>query len=190
MSSKDAAEAVLMVVRRIIKWIALGFFGFIAFIFIFIYGNNYYSQWQQRIKVTNSMDGITLDEQLSDVLFKNADFEKIINNNSQLVEYGNSRVSVVIEQGKVKEIIHHCGDGELLYDNLNQISCGYSSESIKEKYSDNLEIYCKQDNSRIYFAPKYHAIYYLKSNKVTQMTLTKSGQKQASWIDCSNVIIN
>ena len=190
MSSKDSADAFLMVIKKIIKWVIFGFISFIAFIFLFIYSMNYYSEWQNRAKLVTNLSGISLDESLSDVLFKNDNFKKIPFQNSQLIVYGNERLSVVFEQGKVQEINYQCGDNVFLNDGLNQISCGYSSESIKEKYGSNIEIYCLPENSRVYFSPKYNAIYYLKSNKVTQITLTSTKQKSSSWLDCGKIKIN
>lgn len=183
MSSKDSAEAVLMVIKRLIKWVAYGFFGFISFIFIFVYGMKYYSNWQDRVQVVNSMNGIELNESLNDVIFKNSDFQKITSDENKQI-YGNERMSVIIEDGRVKEVHQSCDGGVLIYDNLNHISCRYTGESIKDKFGSDIKIYCKSDNTRVYFSPKYHSTYFLKANSVISMSLSSRQQKSSDWLDC------
>ena len=185
----QVAETIFAVIKRLLKWAAIGvvvYWGGL-FLLMYVFVNISSSKDTVKVKVVNEMNGVSLDESLGDVLFKKKEYKR--DDNELLfdnVVYGDGKYNVTFSNEKAIELTDTCEKVFVGEKGVNGIACNESSEEIKSQYGDNLVIYCKYDNSRIYTSPKHNVIYYLKSNEVKRISVYKNIQKQESWLDCKD----
>jgi hypothetical protein len=188
----ETAEAILIVLRRIIWWVILGFISFIILIFLFIYSFKFNFEDYKPLKVINELNGITLEQTLSDFLFKNNGFnkEKVIGKDGKedksVSFYSNERYFVGFIDQKVQEIDDDCSNLYVGEVGANDIVCRDSSEKILGKYKDKIKVYCGNNNSRFMLAKEYNVAYTLKQNEVVKIQVSKNISLDKSWIDCKD----
>lgn len=179
MNANELAEAILIVIRKIGKWVSVAalislilFSSFLGYVYI----DSYY---QSRPKLIKKLDGAVLGETLSDFIFKNPGFsveksdEKPSSDENEVV-YRNKETStsVTIENNKISNVVYICKN-ENEYTEINGVSCKSSSETIFEIYGSDVRAQClkdKKDKScssyRVYDVPKYGVRHHVFSNKV------------------------
>lgn len=185
-NKNQTAEAILIVLKRIILWVLLGFGGLVLLFFIFIYSFRFNFDDYKSLKVITELNGINLDETLSDFLFKNVGYKK-----SEFVfldsdHYENERNSVFFNHQKVKSITDNCQSVRVSELGTNGIICEDSSEKILSKYKEKVKILCGNDNSRLIMSTEHNVAYTLKKNKVVQVTVEKNISHDSSWVDCKD----
>ena len=126
-------------------------------------------------KVETTLNGITLNEKASDVLFKNKGFIEIKDphwNSIDRVVYKNvdlnsEGTTIIVDKNQVKRILYQCRSSNGAID-LDNKHCAENGEKILEKYKDEVDIIClKEDYSiRLFNIKKYNVRYYLQYNKV------------------------
>ena len=185
-NKNQTAEAILIVLKRIILWVLLGFGGLVLLFFIFIYSFRFNFDDYKSLKVITELNGINLDETLSDFLFKNEGYKK-----SEFVfldsdHYENERNSVLFNHQTVKSITDNCQSVRVSELGTNGIICEDSSEKILSKYKEKVKILCGNDNSRLIISTEHNVAYTLKKNKVVQVTVEKNISHDSSWVDCKD----
>jgi len=106
----------------------IGFSGFVLLLLIFFYALRFNFDDYKSLKVITELNGIKLDETLSDFLFKNEGYKKGEFLFSDSDYYENERYYVSFKSQKVIGIKDNCQSvlvGEL---GTNGINCGDSSE--------------------------------------------------------------
>jgi hypothetical protein len=142
------------------------------------------------LKTVNHLNGISLEQTLSDFLFKNNGFikDKLIGKNSKEDElmsiYSNEKYSVVFINQKVSEIYDYCTNLYVQETNVNDIECKNSSEKVLSKYKEKIKVYCGNGNSRFMLAEEYNVAYTLKKNEIVQIQVAKEIALDKSWVDC------
>jgi len=71
MEKNERAEAILIVIKRISKWILLSVLGLATLALFVGLGIYMYKEWEDRPKVVLELKGIAIGEKLNDVLFRN-----------------------------------------------------------------------------------------------------------------------
>ena len=179
MKSNETAEAVLIVLKTIGKWLliaALIFLGLFSIFFIYIKIDDYVGS---RPRVVNEFLNIKLDEKLGDVLFRIEGLELVKEDlktkDESITRYSNigSGISVDVKLGRISGIVYKCKD-DADYMVVNDIFCNDLGEKVLKKYSD-VRILCKNEliKFRVYDAVSYGVRYYLVSNKVAAFYVSK-----------------
>lgn len=186
----QAAETFLAVIKKILKWAAIGLFIYWGGLFLLMYVFVHVASTKDTVQVKplSEMNGVSLDESLGDVLFKKKEYKKAIADGSSLgyVTYGDGKYDVTFFNDKVIELNDTCEKVFVSEKGVNGVVCNESSEKIKSQYGDSLVIYCMSDNSRVYTSPKHNVVYYLKSNEVKRISVYKNIKQRESWIDCKD----
>jgi hypothetical protein len=185
-NKNQTAETILIVLKRIILWALIGFSGLILLFFIFIYSFRINFDDYKSLKVITELNGITLDETLSDFLFKNEGYKKgeFVFLDSDY--YENERNSVSFKHQKVRSITDNCQSVRVSELGTNGIICEDPSEKILSKYKEKVKILCGNDNSRLIMSAEHNVAYTLKKNKVVQVTVEKNISHDSSWVDCKD----
>lgn len=185
MSSKETAEAILMVIKRIGKWIAVTVLA-ILLIYLAIYAYNKVEEhYQNRPKITESLNGIELGEKFQDFMFRNAGFILDVDRNkktSDVVYYDNKEkfLTVKIAGSKVVGVLYACME-KYEYTSINGIDCRSSGDNVFKKFDKEIRVQCLKDKSdnnylnyRVYDAIKYGVRYHVVSNAVVAFDIANS----------------
>lgn len=190
----QVAETIFTVIKRLIKWAVIGVVVYWLGIFLLMYVivNISSSKDSVSIKVVNEMNGVKLNESLGDVLFKKKEYKKSSEAqskslaNERYVIYDDGKYEVVFDNDKSVELNDTCGKIYVGEKGVNGIVCDDSSERILNQYGEQINIYCMKDNTRVYLTPNYNVAYYLKSNEVKRISVSKYITKQDAWLDCKD----
>lgn len=173
MKSNETAEAVLIVLKTIGKWLlyaalivlALGL-ALLAIIEIDYYFKN-------KPKIISEFKNITLGEKISDVRFKISGLvlleknDKAVKNDLTIYKNDDLRIGIFEKSGIVYSVAYVCNDG---YDatSINGIRCEDKGEQILKKFKKDLRVLCQKNDasSRSYEIPKYGIRYVLNTNSV------------------------
>lgn len=187
MSSKETAEAILMVIKKIGKWL---FFAVLAIALIglafYAYGKieEYY---KNRPKVVSSLVGIELGEKFQDFMFRNAGFVIDVDNEKKSIDvvyYRNKEKSttVAIGNNKVVRVIYGCLE-KYDYMSINGIDCRSSGDEIMNKYDKEIRVQCLKDKSdanylsyRVYDAIEFGIRYHILSNEVLAFDISNQAE--------------
>jgi hypothetical protein len=129
--------------RKIIMW-ALGAslsLAILSLTLLMLYG-----LWLKRLQTATSLGNITIGDKLSDIQFRMGGFEELTRNasdhfNGQKYINSDLRLSLFVKDNQVEKITYTCGiDHE--HTKVNQVGCNDTGESIRDRYSDELTVYC------------------------------------------------
>lgn len=177
MSANETAEAIIIVIKRLAKWIIIGLL-LIALLVGLIIGYfqvEYY--YKNRPQSVTSIKGISLGDKLSDALFKNPGFsidEAASKEDGWGIVYENreSRVYFRVMDGKIFTAGYFC-KSEYEYTTINGISCGDTGDRLVEKYGNDLRVQCLRDkkdkqylNYRVYDISRFGIRHLVINNKV------------------------
>ena len=190
----QVAETIFTVIKRLIKWAVIGVvvYWLGIFLLMYVFVNISSSKDSVSIKVVNEMNGVKLNESLGDVLFKKKEYKKSSEAqskslaNERYVIYDDGKYEVVFDNDKSVELNDTCGKIYVGEKGVNGIVCDDSSERILNQYGEQINIYCMKDNTRVYLTPNYNVAYYLKSNEVKRISVSKYITKQDAWLDCKD----
>ena len=183
MNSQDRAEAIIIVIKRLLKWLFFVFLCICLIVLLFLAYEKYVDYEDTKPKLLTGLSGIELGHKLSDVLFKNNGFEKkpIDKDNSlgdSLYENSETGASFFVTNNVVIHINQYCKE-KYNFQTLNKISCNSSGDDIILKYGKDLLIQCLTDKTDKYYiehrgydVSKYGVRYHLFSNKVAAFTVT------------------
>jgi hypothetical protein len=176
MSANETAEAILIVIKRLAKWLLYGVLIIAFLIGVFIAFLEIQSHLKGQPKFVSSLKDLELDEKFSDVLFKTPGLALL--KEPSIREWGEAyrdkdrSVDVWVKSGRVSAIGYYCKT-ESEYTSVNGVLCAASGDSILEKYGKHLRVQCLLNKSdpesaslRVYDVPKFGIRHYLVSNKV------------------------
>jgi hypothetical protein len=187
MSAKDTAEAILIVIKRIGKWIAYFAVAIVLIFLVFYAYNKIEEYYQNRPQLVRSIKGIDLDEKFHDFMFRNAGFVLDADRNKKangVVYYDNKEKSttVAIEDAKVVRVIYGCTE-KFEYTSINGIDCRSSGDSVFVKYDKEIRVQCLKDradgnflNYRVYDAIKFGVRYHVVSNEVVAFDIANPAE--------------
>lgn len=202
MSSKETAEAILMVIKRIGKWIAVTALALLLLYLAFYTYNKVEDYYQNRPKIVESLKGIELGEKYSDFMFRNAGFIMDVERNKKnidVVYYDNKEksLSIAFADNKVVRVLYQCMDKNE-YTSINGIDCRSSGDNVFKKYEKEIRVQCLKDKSnsshvyyRVYDAINYGVRYHVVSNEVVAIDVNNpndfkkaDGYLNINWTSC------
>ncbi len=195
MSANETAESILIVIKRLAKWLLYGVLLLAVFIGSVIGFVKMQNHLESRPKFISKLKDLELGEKISDVLFKMPGFvldKKVKSRADPGDVYLNKELSIDIrvENGKISVIGYNCKN-DLEEISVNGISCSGSGEEILEKYGKDLRVQCLRDKAdslstsyRIYDVPKFGIRHHVLSNKVVGFSaMSTSELEQATGVD-------
>lgn len=173
MSAHETAEAILLVIKRIAKWLFFGVLLITAVIASLYGGKILLDKYEDRPRLVTSIGNVTLGDKLSDVLFRQPDFKQDIDYEALAKQYGgvaadsskprdwskfsaedikalyrsnNSSRLIAIEGGHVERIGYSCNERSD-YTSIGGIECGASGEVIFNRFKNAVKVQCLRDKS-------------------------------------------
>lgn len=202
MSSKETAEAILLVIKKIGKWILLASLFLISIFLVLLAYSKIETHYQNRPKVVGSLKGIALGERFQDFMFRNSGFAIDVDANKKVDDtpyYRNKEksITVKVDDDKVVRVLYACVEK---YDSteVNGIDCGSLGDKILENYGKEIQVQClkqKSDESylkyRVYDSIKYGIRYHVVSNEVIAFDISSpaeldnlEGFMRKNWTAC------
>ncbi len=202
MSSKETAEAIIIVLKRLMKW----FFAFAVFFLLVIISFYGYSQidayYKNRPQIVQSLKGIELGEKFKDFMFRNAGFVLDVDRNKRVADviyYDNQEKSIAVAIGdnRVVRVLYGCME-KFENTSINGIECRSSGDSVFMKYDKAIRVQCLRDkndsnylNYRVYDSVKFGVRYHVVSNEVVAFDVASpsdfeklEGFMNAKWTEC------
>lgn len=93
MSAHETAEAILLVIKRIAKWLFFGALIVMAVIAALYGGKILLEEYEDRPRLVTSIGNVTLGDKLNDVLFREPDFKQDIDYEALAKQYGGVQVT-------------------------------------------------------------------------------------------------
>lgn len=199
MSANETAEAILIVIKRVGKWILFGLLAIVLLIALVIGYDFAKSAYDNRLQLISEVDGIKLGDKFSDFMFRNPDFKASTNAHKSKVradDYSNEKTSfhVNVTDDKVSMITYVCKK-DLNFVHINGLSCQDNGDLVLSKYGKDIRILCLKDKNdeyhnsyRIYDAVKYGVRHHVVSNAILGFTImgpSKFDDKSFdAWGDC------
>ncbi len=199
MSANETAEAIIIVIKRLAKWVFIGLL-LIAFLIGLVIGY-FQIEWyyKNRPQPVTSIKGISLGDKLSDALFKNPGFsidEAASKEDGQSTIYRNkeARVDFNSKDDRVIAVSYLC-KSELDYTSLNGISCNDAGDRVVDKYGHNLKVQCLRDKNhklyldyRVYDISKFGIRHHVFNNKVSAFSASMPAELEKAtgknWGSC------
>ena len=184
MSANETAEAILIVLKKIGKWLAVAVAALLLIYLAFYAYVKIEDHYENRPKLIMSLNGIELGERFQDFMFRNAGFALDEDRKTDIVYFRNKEKSttVAIADNKVARILYACKE-EYDYKSVNGIDCRSSGDDVFRKYDKEIRVQClkyKSDsnymNYRVYEAIKYGVRYHVVSNEVVAFDVVGSNE--------------
>lgn len=166
MTPNEVADAILIVIRRLAKWLLVVTLGLVALALLSWGALVAYSDWERRPRVAEALGGISLSDKPNDVFFRLGAFDTrpIDPDNPGETVYeqklkDDASLQFVVEGGAIKYIAKYCSD-KVDYTSVNNIACRTKGEAIMEKYSGRIRVLClaKLDTAQDKFVRVYDAV--------------------------------
>jgi hypothetical protein len=193
MSANETAEVVLLVIKRLAKWLVIALIAALTLIAVFFFAWPELSRiYSERAKPVTELAGIKLGEKLSDTLFKNPGFELKESKPDDPVYYTNKDVSIAfnVSGDRVKQVVYQCITNTYTRV-IHGLSCQSNGEEVLKKYGNDVVVWCKTDKAakdymtyRLYDVQKFGIRFHLISNKVEVFHATDSPVESSSWSAC------
>lgn len=190
MSANETAEAILIVIKRLLKWFGFGVLILAGLVLLIVAGASGYDKWQSRPQIATELNGIKLGESIGDVRFKNEGLSgpsKWADKNSDQQNYSiqSKLLFVSVKGGRVNRVSQLCGTSSD-HVGINRIYCNEStSEDILKKYGSNVRVLCVKDEplKRAYDAIEFGVRYELSQNTVYAITITSPEALETSKVN-------
>lgn len=196
MSAEETAEAIILVIKRLAKWVAYGVLGIVgvgAFIAVSVWGYERYSKIsieQFRPQVVSSLKGIGIGDRWSDVVFRHGEFfvqEKAkVRVYEDGVDYLNKEknIFVTVRNGVVFTVAYGCQEDRGSTD-LNGVHCGASGDDILKQFGSKVRVLCRTTDdetkmyARVYDVVEFGTRYHLYTNKVDALIVADKEELRA-----------
>lgn len=197
----------LNVVKRLVKWIEIGFAIIAATGFLLFVGFTGYDRWKERPSTIRKLDEISLGDKLSDVSFRLGEFKEVPKGKDLSVKYPDEidyenktiggKLGFSIHNGVVFTINYACNDNGSNYIRINGIECGSDGDRVLDRFKDNVRVLCsnavKYDDSyrfvRVYDVVEYGVRYMLVKNRVEGFIVADKDELKSfigiNWVPCS-----
>jgi hypothetical protein len=185
MEQNKKAEAILIVIKRIAKWILLSALGLVALALVVGLGIFIYQKWENRPKVVSELNGVSIGDKLNDVLFKNPDLKlsdldkknRTQETSSKYMDKEGRKNIFFSDDDKVSLIDYTCAD-TYEYTSINGIKCNDTSENIEKKYGNKVRVLCHTNTkfkvrARAYDIVEYGIRYKLLYNSVFSFSVAQ-----------------
>ena len=162
-----------------------------------------YEKWQERPQVVTSLEGLSLGEKLSDVVFRFGKFKEDPLEESQQGKSDGSerytndekRIVVYVLGGLIERVIYLC-KSDIDYTSVSKIRCGDAGEEVLSRFGRGVRVQCqtKMENSadelmRVYDIPDFGVRYFLHKNIVVGFSAMDKrrleGATGINWGGCS-----
>ena len=187
MSSKETAEAILIVLRKVGKWIALSALALVSIFLGFYAYTQIEEHYKNRPQIVMSLKGIELEMKFQEFMFRHEGFvlDVVKNKDAKDITYYKNKekfTTVGINNSKVVYVSFSCSEG-YEYTSVNGISCDTSGDIVLDKYENSIRVQClknKNDENylrlRIYDSEKFGIRHYLLSNKVLAFVIASPAE--------------
>jgi hypothetical protein len=193
MSANETAEVVLLVIKRLAKWLVIAIITALALVVVFVFAWPELSRmYSERAQVVTELAGIKLGEKLSDTLFKNPGFELKKSEPDAPAYYSNKDESMGFygPGGRVTEVVYTC-DAKMYPTVIHGLSCASKGEAVLKKYGNDVVVWCRSDKAakdyttyRLYDVRKFRIRFHLISNKVEVFHTAERPVDSAYWSAC------
>lgn len=183
----ESEMTVIERVKKLFKWLAAIAIVTTLLVSIIALGIYAFYEIKDRPKVEAELKGVSIGENLGDVMFKSHGYEiakAIKNENGSMPDvdetsYTNKklRLFVTFKGDTVESVDYECAQ-EYEYTSVSQVACGDTSEKIKQRFGEKIRILCHMDKTvrgqlRAYDAVEYGIRYQLYYNKVVGFAIFK-----------------
>jgi len=182
MSKNETAEAIIIVLKKIGKWILYGLLIVISIVILYSSSIAIVQYYENKPKLITELKNIKIGERYSDFMFKNPGYIVDKNppknrENESYLENSKEKITVAIKGNLISEITYICKEN---YENttVNGISCNETGDYISDKFGENLRIQCLKDKTdkdyliyRVYDVVKYGVRHHVLSNKVVAFNI-------------------
>jgi len=158
-----------------------------------------YEKWQDRPQVVTTLEGVSLGERMSDVVFRHGQFKPDTTDGekdgSERFVSDEKRMVLFVRGGAVENVIYLCKD-KTDYASAGKVACGARGEEIINRYGGGVRVQCyvKKESDldqlrRVYDVVDFGVRYYLQQNEV--IGLSVMGKQRLSeatginWGPCS-----
>jgi hypothetical protein len=193
MSANETAEVVLLVIKRLAKWLVIALIAALTLVVVFVFAWPELSRmYSERARVVTELGGIKLGDKLSDTLFKNPGFELKKSKLDAPRYYANKDESMGFfgPDGRVNEVVYTC-EANIYTTVIHGLSCESKGEAVLKKYGNDVVVWCKSDKTakdymtyRLYAVQKFGIRFHLISNKVEVFHATDRPVESSSWSAC------
>lgn len=187
MSSNETAEAILIVLKKVGKWVAVSALAiFLIFLAFYAY-TQIEEHYKNRPQIVKSLKGIELGMKFQEFMFRHEGFvlDEVKNKDVKDITYYKNKekfTNVGIRDSKVVYVSFSCSEG-YEYTSVNGISCDTSGDIVLDKYDNSIRVQClknKNDENylrlRIYDSGKFGIRHYLLSNKVLAFVIANPAE--------------
>jgi hypothetical protein len=198
MSANETAEAIWIVIKRLFKWIFfIALLCFLGLLVAVLYPE-VKQYFENRPKVINEIQGISLGEKYSDFMFRNSGFVAMKPESKRAdgeTHYENKSLSLRVgfKDSLIVNITYICKD-TYEYTSVSGIKCNSRGDAIFEKYGKDVRVLCLKDKTdnlyqsyRVYDVVKYGLRHHVFSNVVKAFdvnTLSRISDNGANWTTC------
>ena len=195
MSASETAEAILIVIKKLLKWAGVVLLG-IAALSVIVWAVTWgYGEWEGRPQLVTQLMGIRIGDRESDVVFKLGEFRQLPRTDKDIREgetvYASEehRISFA-EKGGTIFIVQYSCKTDYDYGELNGIRCGNTGEDILRRFGKTVRVLCAKDEERkgerMYDVFELGTRYGLSKNKVEQFLVAspESLRVSANWVPC------
>jgi hypothetical protein len=199
MSANETAEAIIIVIKKIGKWILIALLFVVLGVIIlssYEFINQYY---KNKPKIITEINNIKIGEKFSDFMFRNPGFTVAKNppkrdENETYYENNSVSIGVTVKDDAISDITYICKD-TYEYTNVNGILCNVNGDEIFEKYGKDVRVQCLKDKTdkdylkyRVYDVIKYGIRHHVFSNQVKAFHFispnTLKDYTGLSWVSC------
>lgn len=192
MSANETAEAILLVIKRLAKWLVIALIAALTLVAVFVFAWPELKRiYSERAQPVTELAGIKLGEKLSDTLFRNPGFELKKDLQDVPDHYSNKDESIIfiVSDDRVNEVVYQC-DPNMYTTVIHGLSCASKGDAIIQKYGKDVVVLCRSDKAakdymtyRLYVVQKFGIRFHLISNKVEAF---QAGERpvSTSWSAC------
>lgn len=197
MSANETAEAILIVLKRISKWMFLAAL-VIALLFGALIGYEKSKQYYDEMpKLIDQLMDVKIGMKFEDLMFRHPGFVLEIDSKGKenIESYANEKSSLYVKliDKKVARVMYAC-KGEFDVNGAAGILCGSKGDLIFERYGKSVRVQCLKDKSdkqyliyRVYDIPEYGMRYHVVANEVVgfDVSITKSLYDENSFVNAA-----
>lgn len=197
MSANETAEAILIVLRRIFKWIFLVVLA-VALFFAALIGYEKAKQYYEQMpKLIDQLMDVKIGMKFEDLMFRHPGFvlEKDSKSKPNIEAYANEKSSLYVNliDKKVARVMYAC-KGEFDINEVSGVFCGSKGDLIFERYRKSVRVQCLKDKNdkqyltyRVYDIPEYGMRYHVVANEVVVFDVSdpKSLNEENSFVNAA-----
>jgi hypothetical protein len=164
--------------RKAAKWTLISLGSALVLMGVVIGGYLAHDEWERRPQPITSLEGISVGEKMSDVVFRHGEFKRIespgarrANDHDEDYSNHNNQIHISVRDGVVRLVSYVCKK-DLDYTRVNTIGCGSPGDLIQKKFPGQVRVLCARGDKqadalvRVYDVVEYGTRYLLARNEV------------------------